>query len=60
MNTRLLRVQILHKIVIYATADEAIGGSVYVLQMFFVFCFFFVFLFFSVRKKYEATVLGNG
>jgi len=30
-------------------------GSVYVLQMFFVF-----FSFFSVRKKYETTVLGNG
>jgi len=31
------------------------GGSVYVLQMFFVF-----FLFLSVRQKYETTVLGHG
>ena len=33
------------------------GGCIYVLQIFFIFCFF---LFFSVHQNYETTVLRNG
>jgi len=50
MNTRLLRVQILHKIVIYATADEAVAYMFY-RRFFLFFVFFLVFLFFFRPQK---------
>ena len=59
--TYLCKQTVLKSYLIYATADEAGGGSIYVSQMFFsvffVFCFFSAF---SVRQKYETTVLWNG